>query len=180
MEALKWSPEYQVSLIIDDTNELQGRSLSGIPVTSFDELESKLRELKINTLFLAMPRPTESVRNKILNLITNYPVSVKSVESLTGSAFRENCGARPEDLKIEDLLGRAPVELGSDLKQQNIFEKNVLVTGAGGSIGSELSRQIVKFRPKKLILLDISEFSIYNLMGELSVINFEFEIEIFR
>ena len=100
-------------------------------------------------------------------MLSDHPLKVKTIPSISSLISGRAEITELKDIKIEDLLGREPVEHNPDLMAKTIAEKTVLVTGAGGSIGSELCRQIISWKPKKLILLDVSEFAIYTLLEEL-------------
>jgi FlaA1/EpsC-like NDP-sugar epimerase len=167
MEAMRWNSNYRVRLFIDDNIELQGQMLSGIPIESFNNAELKFKKLQISTLFITLPSDIETTRIRLLNTLSEYPLKIKIIPSLSSLISGTFSITELEDLKIEDLLGREAILPVPKLMSQNIFNKNVIVTGAGGSIGSELCRQIVQWKPKTLILLDVSEFSIYSLQKEI-------------
>ena len=167
MKTFRQHPNYSVRLLIDDNPELDGKKLGSTNITNFDRAKTKLRRLKIKTLFLVNPPKNDVIRQKLFNIISDYSIKIKTIPSasnLISSKFKLN---ELKDIKIEDLLGREPAEPNDKLMKKNISKKIVLVTGAGGSIGSELCRQIVSWKPKKLILIDVSEFAIYNLFEEL-------------
>ena len=167
MEALRKNPNYHVRLFIDDKHELSGKNLGGVPISSLDHAKTKFKKLDIETLLLAIPSNIDTTRQRIFNLLSDHPLKVKTIPSISSLISGRFEIAELKDLKIEDLLGREPVQYNPDLMAKTISEKTVLVTGAGGSIGSELCRQIIHWKPGKLILLDVSEFAIYHLLEEL-------------
>lgn len=167
MEALRKNPNYRVRLFVDDNRDLSGKNLGGVPISDLNHAKTKLKKLDIETLLLAIPSDIDATRQRVFDMLSDHPLKVKTIPSISslisgGSEINEL-----KDIKIEDLLGREPVQYNPDLMSKTIAEKTVLVTGAGGSIGSELCRQIMLWKPRKLIMLDISEFAIYTLLGEL-------------
>ena len=167
MEALRKNPNYNVRLFIDDNQELSGKNLSGIPICNLEHIKTKFKQLEIHTLLFVIQSDIEAVRQRVFEVLPDYPLKIKkipSISSLLSGNFKID-GLK--NIKIEDLLGREPVRHNPALMAKTISKKTVLVTGAGGSIGSELCRQIILWKPQKLILLDISEFAIYKLLEEL-------------
>jgi len=167
MEALRKNANYRVRLFIDDNRELSGKNLGGIPISNLDHAEKKFKKLDIETLLLAIPSDIDATRRRVFEMLSDHPLKVKTIPSISSLISGGFEIAELKDIKIEDLLGREPVQHSPDLMAKTIAEKTVLVTGAGGSIGSELCRQIIQWKPRKLILLDVSEFAIYSLLEEL-------------
>ena len=167
MEALRKNPNYRVRLFIDDNRELSGKNLGGVPISNLDHAKKKFKKLDIETLLLAIPSDIDATRRRVFDMLSDHPLKVKTIPSISSLISGEFEIAELKDIKIEDLLGREPVQHNPDLMAKTIAEKTVLVTGAGGSIGSELCRQIIQWKPRKLILLDVSEFAIYTLLEEL-------------
>ncbi|MDB2497658.1 polysaccharide biosynthesis protein [Alphaproteobacteria bacterium] len=168
MEALRKDPNYRVRLFIDDNRELDGKNLGGVPVGNLDYAKKKFKKLEIKTLLLAIPSDSDAVRRRVLDMLSDHPLKVKTIPSISSLISDKFEITELKDIKIEDLLGREPVQHNPELMAKTIAERTVLVTGAGGSIGSELCRQIILWKPKKLILLDVSEFAIYTLLEELN------------
>ena len=164
MKALKSNSNYRVCQFIDDNAKLQGRTVAGIPIESFDRATKKFKKFKIDTLLRARTSTSAGTRQRVSDLLIEFSLNVKTIPSLMNliSDITEL-----QDINIEDLLGRDPVQPDAKLMSKTITKKTILVTGAGGSIGSELCRQIVQWEPTDLILLDVSEFSIYTLLNEL-------------
>jgi FlaA1/EpsC-like NDP-sugar epimerase len=132
-----------------------------------DQAKKKFKKLEIRTLLLAIPNDSDALRRRIFDMLSDHPLKVKTIPSISSLISGGLEIAELKEIKIEDLLGREPVQHNPELMAKTITEKAVIVTGAGGSIGSELCRQIILWKPKKLILLDISEFAIYILLEEL-------------
>ena len=165
--ALKESREYNPVAFIDDASEIYHHSINGLVVYSQDDLEDLIKNENIKEVLLAIPSLTRIRRSEIINYLESYPLVVRSLPSVTEVAQGR---VRMNDLleiDLRDLLGREPVKPNKNLLKINITNKIVLVTGAGGSIGSEICRQIVFLKPKKLILFDISESSLYMIDQEL-------------
>ena len=178
MEALRKNPNYRVRLFIDDNRELSGKNLGGVPISNLDHAKAKFKKLDIETLLLAIPSDIDATRRRVFDMLSDHPLKVKTIPSISSLISGGFEIAELKDIKIEDLLGREPVQHNPDLMAKTIAEKTVLVTGAGGSIGSELCRQIIKWKPRKLILLDVSEFSIYSLLEELKEHPFSHTIDL--
>jgi FlaA1/EpsC-like NDP-sugar epimerase len=167
VEALKWNSQYRVCQIIDDNPKLHGQSLGGVKIEGFDAARKKLTLYEIDTILLAMPTAPFEVHQRIFDLLTETPVKVKSIPDLTSLIAGTADITELRDIDIVDLLGRDPAEPDPQLLGKTITGKTVLVTGAGGSIGRELCRQIAAQAPAHMVLLDISEFAIYSLLQEL-------------
>jgi FlaA1/EpsC-like NDP-sugar epimerase len=152
---------------IDDKKSLQGSSINGIRVYGSDSLPSLVHRYRIDRILLAMPSGTRRRRREILSQLEPLGVHVQSLPNLSdlisGKAqINELC-----DVDVGDLLGRDPVPPKPKLFGSCIRDKCVLVTGAGGSIGSELCRQIIRLAPSRLVLFEMSEFALYNIEREL-------------
>ena len=122
-------------------------------------------------MFLALPTINRIKRNKIIEKLNLYKLAVKTLPSISEIVDGRITVSDIKDLNIEDLLNREEVKPDNKLLNKNIYLKTVLVIGAGGSIGSELCRQIVKLKPNKLILLELNEFILYKIYEELSTLN---------
>lgn len=155
---------------LDDDARLQGRVLNGLPIYRPNDLTSLVSSLHIRDVLLALPSISRKRRNEILNEMLQAKVSVRTLPSVAELVEGKVSTLDLRELDIEDLLGRDPVEPSQALLGKNIKNKVVLVTGAGGSIGSELCRQIYKSQPSVLLLIDQSEFALYAIHQELSAI----------
>jgi FlaA1/EpsC-like NDP-sugar epimerase len=160
-------PDFQPVAFIDDKNTLQGSNINGIRVYGSDSLKELVRQRKVDRILLAMPSATRRRRREILTQLEPLGVRVQSLPNLSdmisGKAqINELC-----DVDVGDLLGRDPVPPKPKLFGSCIRGKCVLVTGAGGSIGSELCRQIMRLSPSRLVLFEMSELALYNVAREL-------------
>lgn len=163
------SPEYKPVLFVDDDARVQGRVFHGVVVVSRQAFASRIEQMNIKDLLLAIPSLSRARRKEVVESISHLPVRIQTIP---GMADLVSGRARIEefrDVDIEDLLGRDPVEPDDALMHANIRGKVVMVTGAGGSIGSELCRQIVRLKPTMLVLFEQSEFSLYQIERELDV-----------
>ena len=152
----------------DDNKELQGNSISGLHVYSVNDIEDLIHKLKVDEVLIALPSASRSDRFTIIDKLERYPVNVRTVPGLTDIAQGK---VKIDDLlqvSIKDLLGRKSVEPNESLLGKNITNKTVVVTGAGGSIGSELCRQITFLKPKALILFEVNELALYLIDKELT------------
>lgn len=166
--AMTNSHEMQVVGFLDDDDRLHGHVLNGLPIYSPVDLSSLVSTLNINDVLLAMPRIGRVRRNEILSQMRAAHVSVRTLPSVSDLAQGKVSVSDLRDLDIDDLLGREPVSPNHILLAKNIVGKTVLVTGAGGSIGSELCRQIVAVGPDRLLMIEHSEFALYTIHQELS------------
>ncbi|GAC1369653.1 MAG: nucleoside-diphosphate sugar epimerase/dehydratase [Aquirhabdus sp.] len=170
--ALSHTLEYKNVAFIDDKKELQGVTIAGIKVFSSDDLEKLIIDKSIEIIMLAMPSQSKARQKEILDFLVPLKVKVKITPPIK-DMVNAHGDLRVEDVReieIEDLLGREPVDPDSSLISKCIVNKSVLVTGAGGSIGSELCRQILRQNPKNLILLERTEFALYAIEQELQKI----------
>jgi FlaA1/EpsC-like NDP-sugar epimerase len=165
--ALGGSPEMQVVGFLDDDARLQGQVLHGLPIYNPQDLASLVPTLVISNVFLAMPSAGRKRRNEILEHIRSAQVAVRTLPTLSDIAQGRVSVSDLRELDIDDLLGREPVAPAPHLLAKNIHAKVVLVTGAGGSIGSELCRQILQVGPAQLLLVEQSEFALYAIQQEL-------------
>tara|TARA_A100001011_G_scaffold329165_1_gene354280 strand:- start:902 stop:2875 length:1974 start_codon:yes stop_codon:yes gene_type:complete len=169
--ALENSPKFNVSGFLDDNSELHRQVLLGQKIYSPSNLKNLLTSKDISLVFLALPTISRNKRNKIIEKLNNYKLTVKTLPSISEIVDGKITISDIKDLNIDDLLNRDQVEPDIELLNKNINSKVVLVTGAGGSIGSELCRQIAKLKPSKLLLLELNEFSLYKINDELKKFN---------
>ena len=168
--------EFEVVGFLDDNKELQGRDLLGRTIYSSLDLEKLIRNKNISLVFLALTKISRVRRNQIIQKLNNYNLIVKTLPSVSEIVDGRITISDIKDLNIEDLLNRDQVIPDPMLLSKNINFKTVLVTGAGGSIGSELCRQIIKLKPKKLILLELNEYVLYQIFESLSKLNKDVKI----
>ena len=165
--AMANSPEMQVAGFLDDDDRLHGHVLNGQPIYNPGDLVHLAPALGVSTVLLAMPSMGRKRRNEVLAQMRNARVSVRTLPSVTDLAQGRVNVSDVRELDIDDLLGREPVSPNHLLLSRNIAGKVVLVTGAGGSIGSELCRQILSVGPDMLLLIEQSEFALYAIHQEL-------------
>lgn len=166
--SLRHEPHVQVLGYIDDDVRLNGQRLDGIPIYSSERLAWAIRTLLIDEVLIGLPRISRARRREIIDALQNFQVQVRVLPSLSRIIDGEVSVNDLRAVQIEDLLGRDPVTPNTLLMGRNIAGKTVLVSGAGGSIGSELCRQILSFLPDRLILVDQSEFALYAINDELT------------
>jgi FlaA1/EpsC-like NDP-sugar epimerase len=166
--AIRNSKKMKVIGFIDDDSSLQGGILNGLKIYRPEKLQVLIDTHEISDILLAIPSISRIKRYEIINNLSNLKVSIRTLPSVQDIASGKITVSDIHDLEIEDLLGRELVMPDPHLLAQNVREKVVLVTGAGGSIGSELCRQILTLEPTQLILVEQSEFALYNIEQELN------------
>ncbi|MGB4192495.1 MAG: nucleoside-diphosphate sugar epimerase/dehydratase [Limnohabitans sp.] len=165
--ALKTSPELVVVGLLDDDDRLHGQVLNGLKIYDPASLVALVAKLRVTQVFLALPSASRARRNEILELVRSAHVQVRTLPGVLELAQGKVQVSDLKELDIEDLLGRDPVPPNPLMLAKNITGKVVMVTGAGGSIGSELCRQIVKAGPAALLLVELTEFALYAIEQEL-------------
>jgi FlaA1/EpsC-like NDP-sugar epimerase len=161
------SYEFKIMGFIDDNTILKGNILNGKKIFSSDELDNLILEKKITHVLLAIPSVSRFKRNQIISKLTKKNLIIRTVPSLIDLANGHVTFSDLRDYEISDLLEREVVKPNYDMLSKNVFSNIILITGAGGSIGSELARQIINLNPKKLLLLDHNEYSLYKIQLEL-------------
>lgn len=152
---------------IDDDPTLYRQQINGLSVYRHRDLVRLIDKFKVRDVLLAMPSASRSRRSEILRSLEELPVHIRTLPDLTDIAEGKLEVSDIQEVDIADLLGREAVEPDPQLLTANITDKCVMVTGAGGSIGSELTRQIIKLKPSRLLLFEISEFALYQIEQEL-------------
>lgn len=165
--ALKTSPELVVVGLLDDDHRLHGQVLNGLKIYDPAAMVTLVAKLRVTQVFLALPSASRGRRNEILDLVRAAHVQVRTLPGVLELAQGKVQVSDLKELDIEDLLGRDPVPPNTLMLSKNITGKVVMVTGAGGSIGSELCRQIMKARPRALLLVELTEFALYAIEHEL-------------
>lgn len=166
-QALINGEQYQPVIFVDDDTTLQRSTILGIPVGSPTNIAALIKQKNIGRVLLAMPSASRSRRRQVLDKLEFLPVPVLSIPGMCDLVDGSMRIDELQDVKIEDLLGRDAVAPKTKLLHANIKDKVVMVTGAGGSIGSELCRQIILCEPKALVLFELSEFALYSIEQEL-------------
>ena len=166
---MKLSDEYHPEFFLDDSESLFGSTVSGLHVLNpqKSEIQSLLKKHAVEEIVMAMPSITGDEYSKLLNSVESYGVPIKTIPPIREIVSGKSSPDDIREIKLEDLLGRDPVEPDIKLLTKNITGKRVLVTGAGGSIGSELCRQILQLEPESLLMLDNSEPSLYTIDQEI-------------
>ena len=167
LNSLHNSLEFQPLMFLDDDNKLTNKTINGIKVNQFDKSIHLLKKLNIKLILLALPSVSITSRAIIINRLEKYNIEVKTIPSMT-----DLINGRAEitdffNITIKDILERDEIPSKTNLMKSNIFQKIVLVTGGGGSIGSELCNQILKIKPKIIIYLDNSEYALYKVNNEI-------------
>ena len=165
--ALIHGREQSVVAFIDDDPNLQGRKIRNVPVYSSEKLSEVFAKHDIKALLLALPSASRARRLKLVEKATAYGVRVLTVPTLAELDDGSASVGQLRPVKVDDLLGRTPVAATEELMHRHITGKRVLVTGAGGSIGSELCRKIVEAGPTRLVLLDQCEHNLYAIEKEI-------------
>jgi UDP-N-acetylglucosamine 4,6-dehydratase len=165
--ALRVSKEMQPVTFVDKNPSLQGTYLGGMKVLHPKQLERLALRGKVDEVLIAMPSASKSTLRNLLKEIENYSIKVRILPGLAELAQGKVLVSELKEVDISDLLGRLEVEANQNLINKNIEQKVVLITGAGGSIGSEISRQVAKNKASKVILLDSSEYALYSIKKEI-------------
>jgi FlaA1/EpsC-like NDP-sugar epimerase len=160
-------PDFEPVAFIDDKRSLQGSSINGVRVFGPEALPDLVRQRRIDRILLAIPSASRRRRREILTALEPLSVHVQSLPNLSDLIAGKAQISELRDVDVSDLLGRDPVPPRPKLFGSCIRGKCVLVTGAGGSIGSELCRQIVRLGPTRLVLFEMSELALYNIEREL-------------
>lgn len=173
---LKLSNQMRPVAFIDDNEALHRQQINGISVYSPHHLVGLIERHNIRDVLLAMPSASRSRRSEILQLLEHYPVHVRTLPDMMDIAEGRVEVSDIQEVDIADLLGRETVDPIDELLTRNISNKVVMVTGAGGSIGSELCRQILHSSPKSLVLYDASEINLYQIERELALLDLDIPV----
>ena len=168
-DAMANNTEMRIIGFLDDDDRLQGHVLNGLPIYNPSKLSLIIQAQRVDDILLAMPSLSRRRRNEVLGSIREYQVSVRTLPSMTDLAQGKVTVSDLHELDIDDLLGREPVVPDIVLLEKTIAHKTVMVTGAGGSIGSELCRKIAFLGPKKILLVEQNEFALYKIHQELEL-----------
>jgi FlaA1/EpsC-like NDP-sugar epimerase len=174
--ALTYSQELNPIAFIDDEPTLSSHQIMGLKVYPYNNLGELVASMKIEEVLLAIPSASRDRRNEIINNLEPYPVLVRTVPGVSELAQGKLKINDLNVVSINDLLGRDPVPPNQNYLRADITNKVVMITGAGGSIGSELCRQIIQLQPKKIVLFEQNEFSLYTIDQELIQKNLKIDI----
>lgn len=165
--ALEHTAEYKPVGFIDDSLKLQNSQIRGLRIHATESIPELIKRFKVSEVLIAIPSISRSKRLILINKLKTHPVRVRALPGVTELAQGKINITDLRTVSIADLLGRNVIAPNQDLLGKNITNKVVMVTGAGGSIGSELCRQIVRLKPKSLVLFEISELALYTIEKEL-------------
>ncbi|MDH6186349.1 nucleoside-diphosphate sugar epimerase/dehydratase [Polaromonas sp. CG_23.6] len=165
--ALAVARQFVLLGFVDDDKKKAGRSINGVDIMSPAEVADAVERMGITDILLAMPSLDRARRNEIIASLRELPVHVRTLPGMGDLASGRVAIQDFQELDVEDLLGRPSVPPDSSLLARNLADQVVLVTGAGGSIGSELCRQILQEKPRQLVLVELSEFALYTIHREL-------------
>ena len=174
--ALKLSSEMEPIAFLDRNKALQDTYIGGLKVLKPEKLRHLVKRKKVDEVLIAIPSASKSSLTEMLKEIEDYSVKVRILPGLADLAQGKVLVSELKEVEITDLLGRFEVEANKKLLDKNIKDKVVLITGAGGSIGSEISRQAAKREPRKLILVDSNEFALYVIKNEIQQLIPELEL----
>lgn len=167
LSSLQKSREFQVVALFDDKQDLRGSEFGGVKVYRGHEMTEILQELAFKQVFLAIPSAPRKRRQELVRQFESAHVKIKTIPSIAELAQGEVSIDDVRDVAIEDLLGRDVVDSNPELLTKCIRDKVVMVTGAGGSIGAELCRQVLQQAPRRLVLFELSEYALYQIDHEL-------------
>ena len=169
LRSLRDGGQYHPVAFVDADPTLQGTLVAGLKVYAPDTLTSLIRRKGVASVLLAMPSCSHGSRQRILQMLESLPVAVRTVPALSDIVVGRATVSDVREVDAADLLGRSPVAPNVALMRACIAGKVVMVTGAGGSIGAELCRQIVRLGPSRLVLLEMSEAALYQIERELQL-----------
>lgn len=175
--SMRSHPEMRLAGFFDDNVHMQGRRVDGVTVWSPENLANVLRNDAVDEVILALPRVNRARRAEIVSRLERQSVRVRTVPDMTSVLSGQVSLKDVHEVRVEDLLGREPVAPDLHLLGSSIAGKVVLITGAGGSIGAELVRQVRKMRPRQLILLDVSESALFAIEQQIIAGGLEIEPE---
>ena len=167
VHALNNGKDLKPIAFIDDKSRYQGKTILGLPVVAKSAITKLIKKHQVKKILLAVNNTSQERRKEILVALEPYALELMTVPDVSEVASGKRKIDELKEVKIEELLGRSPVPPIAELLKENITGKHVLVTGAGGSIGSELCRQIAKVNPDSLTLFELSEYNLYQIEHEL-------------
>ena len=168
--------QYVPVAFIDDNRSLRKSVIHGVRVYDSGHIDRLIETYGVKEIFLAIPSASVEQRSQILNNLASLPIQVKTVPSFSDLIHGAASVNEVREIEIGDLLGRDTVPAAQDLLESSVKDKSVMVTGAGGTIGSELCQQIVQLKPKRLVLYDNSEYALYRIDAELRKLDHEVEL----
>ena len=163
LSLLSQNKEYKVSAFIDDDKSLTNRKLKGINIYSFKSIKSLIDSKNVTSIYIAIPSLSNARKKEIIKNLISFNIQIKILPSINDLISGDFVLKDLQEPQIEDLLGRDEVVIDNKLLNDNTENKSILVTGAGGSVGSEICRQVIKLKPKAIILLENNEYSLYKI-----------------
>lgn len=167
-QAMQISSDFKAVCFLDDRREMRRKTVAGLPVYAPEQLDEAAIRHDAEQIVLAIPSASPAQKRRLIQRVEACGLTVKLLPGLSELVEGRADVAKIREIDVADLLGRDPVAPSASLFARNIRDKVVMVTGAGGSIGSELCRQILTQRPRRLVLLDHSEFALYSIDQELT------------
>ena len=165
--AIRYGGKYAPVAFIDDNPRNQGKSVHGLKVYGFNAIDRLIKTKNVSTVLLAMPEMAHRNRAKIIQKLQKFNIKIQSTPNLTDWITNRAVLSELHNLSVEDLMSREPVEVNEKLASYCIAGKSVMITGAGGSIGSELCRQALVRKPKIIVLFELSESALFYIQQEL-------------
>ena len=178
LQALRQDSDHFPIAFLDDDPQKQGMLVGGLRVYPAGQLEDLIEANGVRAVLLAVPSATKLRRSEILRSMEQYPVHLRTIPGLDDMMSGKARVDELNEIGIEDLLGRDPIDPRQDLLSANITGKVVMVTGAGGSIGSELCRQILRLAPHQIVLFEISELALYSIEQELQAVKVASKLQV--
>ena len=175
---IKLNNNSNIVAYIDDDKNLHGKTIYDIKIYSISSIKKIIDNENVSEVIISIPSVNKKIIKNILLKLENYPVRVKMLPSLSELSSNELTINDIRDVEIEDILGREPSKPNNDLMTDSLKDQTILVTGAGGSIGHKLCEKIILFKPKKLIILDHSENSLFIATNDLKEINLSLKNQI--
>lgn len=176
-EALRIQGDLQVRFFVDDNPALVGRTMVGLPIRTMDQLASAARSGEVRNVFLGLSQAGRSERIARVSKLKAMGLNVMALPSYSDLVTGRFRVTDVHPLNVDDLLSREPVPLIPHLIEKEVADRVILITGAGGSIGSEIARKVVGYRPRRVVLLDHAEFALYSIESELRS-NTQSEVEL--
>jgi len=170
-EALRTQGRNYVAAFLDDDPSLWGRDVAGLRVYPPERLGELVRNRGVHEVILSVPQADAPTRGRIIEQLGRQPVKIRTLPAISDLASGKYLVNQLRAIDIDDLLGRSAAPADSTLFERMLVDRTILVTGAGGSIGSELTRLIAKWHPKKLVLLEANEFALYEIERTLKLVN---------
>ena len=167
VKGLQREAQYDVVALIDDNPDLQGRTVHGCPILSPETLDDLLARKAVAQVVIAIPSATVAQRRALLNRLARFPVQVRTLPPLSDIVAGRSEISEIREVTAEELLSREPVRADLNLLRTELKGKSILVTGGGGSIGAALCREILRHGPARLVVFEVSEFSLYQIDREL-------------